>query len=99
MLFEAAVIGAVSIPIGLLSGVAGIGVTFLFVNPLMTSLFDTQEQLKLVVSLPALLAATFFSIVILLISAACPPGGPAGSAPSTPSARRVRWRLRSGISV
>lgn len=72
VLFEAAVIGAVSIPIGLLSGVAGIGVTFLFVNPLMTSLFDTQEQLKLVVSLPALLAATFFSIVILLISAAVP---------------------------
>lgn len=72
VLFEAAVIGAISIPIGLLSGVVGIGVTFLFVNPLVTNLFYTDAQLRLVVSLPALLVAVFFSIVILLISAAVP---------------------------
>ena len=34
--FEGAVIGAISIPIGILAGLAGIGITFTFINHLLT---------------------------------------------------------------
>lgn len=66
--FEGLVIGLVGIPLGILAGTAGMGVTFRFVSPLLDSLFDTAVSLRLVVSYLAILAAILFSALTILVS-------------------------------
>lgn len=71
--FEAFVIGIIAIPIGLLAGVAGIAITFIFLNPYIAGMFDiTNVSLKVVIDWRLMLFTIGFSIIILLISAWIP---------------------------
>lgn len=69
--FEGAVIGAIGIPLGIIFGIAGIGITFHFVNPIITSIFARGELvggLYVVVSPASLLVAAAVSVLTILLS-------------------------------
>ncbi|GGA90792.1 FtsX-like permease family protein [Ornithinibacillus halotolerans] len=66
--FEGAVIGAISIPIGILSGIAGIGVTFLYINTYLDGALGSSVDLELVVTPASILIACVISIVTIFIS-------------------------------
>ena len=70
--FEGAVIGAISIPIGILAGISGIGTTFIFINSFIEGALNVTEKLKLVVTPYSILAAVAVSIFTIFISAYLP---------------------------
>lgn len=70
--FEGAVIGGVSIPIGIIAGLLGIGITFRVINSMIKGVLGLTENLKLVVSPIAILIAIFVSIITILISTYIP---------------------------
>lgn len=70
--FEGAVIGAISIPIGILSGIAGIGTTFYFVNTYLTNALNVTEKLTVIVTPASILVACLISIVTIFISTYVP---------------------------
>lgn len=74
VLFEAFFLSIIGIPLGLLSGTVGIGVTFYFISDMITGyLFsDTTTSLTLHASLPALATAVCISLITILISAWLP---------------------------
>lgn len=70
--FEGAVIGAVSIPVGILSGLAGIGVTFSFINTYLEGALNVAEKLNVIITPASLLVACAISIVTIFISTYIP---------------------------
>lgn len=70
--FEAFVIGAFAIPIGILCGYAGIGITFLCIQSLIQGMFETMVELRLVITWQSVLVSVLFSFIVLLISAWLP---------------------------
>lgn len=77
VLFEALVILAISVPLGLVGGILGMQAVFLAVNPTIASLmsvnYDVQNiGLNVVVSPAAILTAIGLSVVTVLISAWIP---------------------------
>ncbi len=72
ILFEGVVIGTFAIPIGLLFGTLGMGVTFKLVNPIFQSAVNMTTPLRLVISTPSLVIAILFSILTIFISAWIP---------------------------
>ena len=70
--FEAFVIGAFAIPIGVLCGYAGIGITFLCIQPLIQGMFETMVELRLVITWQSVLFSVLFSFIVLLLSAWLP---------------------------
>jgi len=66
--FEGLLIGLIGIPLGLLAGTVGMGVTFYFVDPILASIMETAVELRLVVSPPSILIATVFSVLTIFIS-------------------------------
>lgn len=70
--FEAFVIGAIGIPIGVLSGTLGMGITFALVQPLIASVIDTQTELRLVTSPLTILVAVVVSAFTIFISSYIP---------------------------
>ncbi|WP_071394763.1 ABC transporter permease [Bacillus tuaregi] len=70
--FEGSVIGAISIPIGILAGLGGIGITFAFINKFLQSALGVSEKLELVVTPSSLLIACGISIVTIFISTYIP---------------------------
>ncbi|MDR4887370.1 FtsX-like permease family protein [Fredinandcohnia sp. QZ13] len=70
--FEGAVIGAISIPIGILSGLAGIGVTFSFINSYLEGALNVSEKLKVIVTPASLIVACLISIITIFISTYIP---------------------------
>ena len=70
--FEGAVIGAISIPIGILSGLAGIGITFTFINTYLQGALRVSEELQLVVTPVSLFVACGISILTIFISTYIP---------------------------
>ena len=70
--FEGAIIGAVSIPIGILAGLAGIGITFLCINPIVQGALGITESFRVVVSPLSLVAAVLIAGMTILISAYWP---------------------------
>jgi putative ABC transport system permease protein len=70
--FEGAVIGAVSIPVGILSGLAGIGVTFSFINTYLEGALNVAEKLYVIITPASLLIACVISIVTIFISTYIP---------------------------
>jgi len=70
--FEGAVIGAVSIPVGILSGLAGIGVTFSFINTYLEGALNVAEELNVIITPASLLVACVISIVTIFISTYIP---------------------------
>lgn len=70
--FEGAVLGAMAIPLGLLSGVAGIGITFRCISPLLTRFFSVEAALRVKVSWGSMAMAVAFSALTIFISAYVP---------------------------
>ena len=70
--FEGAVIGAISIPIGILAGLAGIGITFTFINTYLQDALGVTEKLELVVTPASLFIACGISILTIFISTYIP---------------------------
>lgn len=74
--YEGAFIGAIGIPLGILAGLTGIGITFHFIGPMMDGMFvgfnDPATGMKMVVSFTGILASIVLSIITILISAYIP---------------------------
>lgn len=70
--FEAAIIGIVAIPLGLLSGIAGIAMTFLLINPMIENVFEMGVELTVSINQWCILIPILFSVCVLLLSAWIP---------------------------
>ena len=74
VLFEALVVGGIGIPIGILAGVAGIAVTLQCLQGALNSMLEMatslgQANLRVVVSVPALVTAGAVALATVLVSA------------------------------
>lgn len=72
ILFEAIVIGVISIPAGILAGYLGMFITFYFINPLFKSVMGEQYVLEMVIEPSYILIVIIFSLLLLFISAWIP---------------------------
>ncbi len=72
--FEAFVLAAVGIPIGILSGIAGIGVTLHLLKNLFASIITMGDRVSLTLSVPvpSVIAAAILAVITILISAYIP---------------------------
>jgi putative ABC transport system permease protein len=70
--FEGTIIGAISIPIGIIAGMVGIGATFWFINTYLEGVLGSSEQLMVVVTPLSLLVSCLISIVTIFISTYLP---------------------------
>ncbi|HHY82817.1 MAG TPA: FtsX-like permease family protein [Clostridiales bacterium] len=71
--FEGLIIGLIGIPIGILSGILGIGATISIINPILQeSMIDTGVSLRLVVSPMVIIFTVVFSAFIIMLSAYLP---------------------------
>ncbi|MCM3271680.1 ABC transporter permease [Paenibacillus elgii] len=70
--FEGAVIGVISIPLGVICGLIGIGITFRFVNSMLEAAIGVTEKLTLVVTPSSLAMMCLISIVTIFISTYLP---------------------------
>src|SRR5699024_4598639 len=69
---EAFVLALIGIPIGILSGILGIGVTLEVVNHISGVMFTSEVPLTLVVSYETILVSILFITVTLFLSAYIP---------------------------
>lgn len=72
VLFEGVIIGLISIPIGILCGLAGIGITFWFMNTMIQGALWTNEKLMVIVTPLSLFIACVVSMITIFISAYLP---------------------------
>lgn len=72
VLFEGAVIGAISIPLGILAGFVGMWTTFTILGPIFKNAMGINVGIKVVVSLESIIAGIIFSIITIFISAYLP---------------------------
>jgi len=72
VLFEGAIIGLISIPVGILCGFTGIGITFWFMNPMIQAALWTHEKLTLVITPLSLLIICVVSLLTIFISSYLP---------------------------
>jgi putative ABC transport system permease protein len=70
--FEGLIIGLAGIPLGVLAGTVGMGITFSFVGPILANLVQSSAQLRLIVSPLAIVIAILFSMLTIFISAWIP---------------------------
>lgn len=70
--FEGAVIGVISIPLGIAAGLIGIGITFLYINTFLEDVIGREQQLELVVSPLSIVAACVVSMMTIFISSYIP---------------------------
>lgn len=70
--FEGVIIGVISIPIGILSGLAGIGITFLFINSIIQGALRITEKLTLIITPMSLLITCVVSMLTIFISTFVP---------------------------
>ena len=72
VLFEGVVIGGISIPIGLLSGILGISVAFSVINRLIEGALRIEEKIRLCVSPVAIIATIILAVLTIFISTYIP---------------------------
>lgn len=73
--FEGAILGAIGIPLGIISGLAGIGITFKFIDPLMQNMVNDIGEtvhMTLKVSLAGILISVLLGAVTIFVSAYVP---------------------------
>ncbi|MFD2672635.1 ABC transporter permease [Marinicrinis sediminis] len=71
--YEGLLLGLIGIPIGILSGIAGIGVTLSVVNQLIADMLaDTSAELRLIVSMTTMLQSVGFIGFTIFLSAFIP---------------------------
>ncbi|MGF7142493.1 putative ABC transport system permease protein [Anaerotaenia torta] len=72
VLFEAAVLSGIGIPLGIAAGIGGIGITLMFTESLFLNILNTDVALTLYVSWPSVVIAGAVGFVTVLISAHIP---------------------------
>ncbi|MCI5924764.1 MAG: FtsX-like permease family protein [Oscillospiraceae bacterium] len=72
VLFEGLVIGIIAIPLGIVCGIAGIGITFWAISPWIMSAFSLNVPFRVEVVPIAVLGAVLFSAFTIFISAWIP---------------------------
>jgi putative ABC transport system permease protein len=72
VLYEGFLCGCVSIPVGILAGLLGIGITFWAINPLFQNAFGIDLPLEMVISSEAIIIAAIVSAITIIISAYLP---------------------------
>jgi putative ABC transport system permease protein len=70
--FEGVIIGLISIPIGVLSGILGMSVTFWFINRFLEGALGVTESLELTVTPYSIIGACLVSIITIFISTFIP---------------------------
>ena len=70
--FEGFIIGLISIPLGIIFGLAGIGITFLFINSVIQDALGLDVNWRLTVTPYSILIACVVSIVTIFISTYLP---------------------------
>jgi len=70
--FEGAIIGLISIPLGIICGLGGIGITFWLINPMIQGVFGVTEKLALSVTPLSILTACVVSMMTIFISTYLP---------------------------
>nr|MBO2494236.1 ABC transporter permease [Clostridia bacterium] len=72
--FEALVLAAIGIPVGILSGIAGIGVTLHLLRDMFASIMSLGDRVSMTlsVSIPSVITAVVLALVTILISAYIP---------------------------
>ncbi|MBS4200781.1 ABC transporter permease [Bacillus sp. FJAT-49732] len=70
--FEGFIIGLISIPIGIIAGLAGMGITFLFINSIIQGAMGVSEKLEVTVTPGSILVAVLVSIITIFISTFIP---------------------------
>jgi putative ABC transport system permease protein len=70
--FEGFIIAVISIPIGIVSGLLGIGITFHFINSMIQNTLGTTEELTVLVTLFSILGAVLVSVLTIFISTYLP---------------------------
>ncbi|MGY3778044.1 ABC transporter permease [Isobaculum melis] len=66
--FEGLIVGSIAIPIGLMMGIVGIALSLQVVSPLIKNIFDSTEDIHVVLSPLALIGVVIFSSLIILLS-------------------------------
>lgn len=69
---EAAIVGVIAIPLGLVCGYLGIAITFKFLEPTLQQLLSTSDSIRVAMPLWAIAGAVIFSIMVLFVSAWIP---------------------------
>lgn len=72
VLFEGAVIGCISIPLGLLAGIGGMAVTFKLIGPLVRQVVAIDIELRCVVTPGMIIIAVLLAILTILVSSWIP---------------------------
>ncbi len=72
VLLEGAWIGLIGIPLGIMAGIGGIGITLSLMSDIFASLSYSGVHMKLSLSLPSLVTAGVVGIITILISAYIP---------------------------
>lgn len=78
VIFEGVIVGAIAIPLGILVGIAGIGITLNVVNellkPMMSEMITTgmTTNLELVISYPSLIVAVILIAITIYLSVVLP---------------------------
>ncbi len=70
--FEGAIIGVISIPLGFIFGLLGIGITFLFINNMIKEAFGLGQSLVVTVTPETIIIACAVSIMTIFIAAYIP---------------------------
>ena len=70
--FEGAAIGLIGIPLGIISGLVGIGTTFHFINPIIEAFFSSAGNLTVVVTPMSVIVACAVSLLTIFISTYIP---------------------------
>lgn len=70
--FEGAVIGLISIPIGFLCGVLGIGITFYFINTIIEGALGVTEKLSVMITPMSIVTSCVISVLTIFISTYIP---------------------------
>src|SRR5690625_2919014 len=70
--FEGMVIGLISIPLGIISGLVGIGITFYFINTLIQDSLGLTEKLTVTVTPLSIIVACAVSLLTIFISTYIP---------------------------
>lgn len=70
--FEGVIIGLISIPIGIISGLVGIGITFWFINSMIQGALGMTEELTVIVTPLSILVACGVSMLTIFISTYLP---------------------------
>ncbi|MBY0122028.1 FtsX-like permease family protein [Bacillus sp. S/N-304-OC-R1] len=70
--FEGFIIGLISIPIGLLAGIAGLSITFYFINSIIQGALGVTEKLEVTITPLTIVIACCVSIITIFISTYIP---------------------------